>query len=117
MIAATARVHPLIIATRNEVDFRQLDVRILNPFKTSYVLSRRTLAWHHSRFLERRSVEECENLNHGRMRRFLRLFSKLSNFEQSERLGNSMVQAALTWQSPEKADSPLGGGHGLVSSD
>ena len=33
MIAATARVHPLIVATRNERDFRQLDVRILNPFK------------------------------------------------------------------------------------
>jgi predicted nucleic acid-binding protein len=35
MIAATARVHQLIVATRNEADFRRLDVRILNPFKTS----------------------------------------------------------------------------------
>ncbi len=28
-------VHQLIVATRNEADFRQLDVRILNPFRTS----------------------------------------------------------------------------------
>ena len=35
MIAATARVHHLIVATRNEGDFGELDVRILNPFKTS----------------------------------------------------------------------------------
>jgi predicted nucleic acid-binding protein len=34
MIAATARVHGLIVATRNERDFKRLDVRILNPFKT-----------------------------------------------------------------------------------
>ena len=33
MIAATARVHRLIVATRNEQDFRRLDVRIFNPFK------------------------------------------------------------------------------------
>ena len=35
MIAATARVHGLTVATRNERDFKQFDVRILNPFKTS----------------------------------------------------------------------------------
>lgn len=33
MIAATARIHGLVIATRNELDFKQLDVHILNPFK------------------------------------------------------------------------------------
>jgi predicted nucleic acid-binding protein len=33
MIAATARVHGLIVATRNERDFRQLEVRTLNPFR------------------------------------------------------------------------------------
>ena len=33
MIAATARVHGLVIATRNESDFRRLGVEILNPFK------------------------------------------------------------------------------------
>jgi hypothetical protein len=33
MVAATARVHGLIVATRNERDFKQLEVRIFNPFK------------------------------------------------------------------------------------
>lgn len=33
MIAATARVHDLIVATRNEHDFAAFDVRVLNPFK------------------------------------------------------------------------------------
>lgn len=33
MIAATARVHQLIVATRNEADFKRLDIRIFNPFK------------------------------------------------------------------------------------
>ncbi len=33
MIAATARVHDLIVATRNEADFKHLGVRIVNPFK------------------------------------------------------------------------------------
>jgi toxin FitB len=35
MIAATARVHDLVVATRNERDFTSLGVRILNPFKTT----------------------------------------------------------------------------------
>lgn len=35
MIAATARVHGLVVATRNERDFALLDVRIVNPFKNS----------------------------------------------------------------------------------
>ncbi len=35
MIAATARVHKLIVATQNESDFGQLDVRIVNPFKSA----------------------------------------------------------------------------------
>jgi len=33
MIAATARVHGLIVATRNERDFRPFGVEVLNPFK------------------------------------------------------------------------------------
>jgi predicted nucleic acid-binding protein len=33
MIAATARIHGLIVATRNERDFREFDVPIINPFK------------------------------------------------------------------------------------
>jgi hypothetical protein len=34
MIAATARVHGLTVATRDEKDFRHLGVEIFNPFKT-----------------------------------------------------------------------------------
>jgi predicted nucleic acid-binding protein len=34
MIAATARVHGFEVATRDEADFRQFDVRIINPFKS-----------------------------------------------------------------------------------
>jgi predicted nucleic acid-binding protein len=34
MIAATARVHDLVVATRNEADFKQFGVRIYNPFKS-----------------------------------------------------------------------------------
>jgi toxin FitB len=33
MIAATARVHSLTVATRNEKDFQRLDVAVFNPFK------------------------------------------------------------------------------------
>lgn len=33
MIAATARVHGLTVATRNERDFKGLNVAIINPFK------------------------------------------------------------------------------------
>jgi toxin FitB len=33
MIGATARVHELTVATRNERDFASLGVRIFNPFK------------------------------------------------------------------------------------
>ena len=35
MVAATARVHGLTVATRNEGDFRPFNVPVLNPFKTS----------------------------------------------------------------------------------
>ena len=35
MIAATARKHDLIVATRNEYDFKQLNVQVFNPFKVS----------------------------------------------------------------------------------
>jgi predicted nucleic acid-binding protein len=35
MIAATARIHHLIVATRNERDFKQLGVQVQDPFKTS----------------------------------------------------------------------------------
>lgn len=34
MIAATARLHELVIATRNERDFIDFDVQIYNPFKS-----------------------------------------------------------------------------------
>jgi predicted nucleic acid-binding protein len=33
MIAATARVHGLTVATRNERDFAHFDVALLNPFR------------------------------------------------------------------------------------
>jgi toxin FitB len=35
MIAATARTHGLIVATRNEDAFKQLNVPVFNPFKAS----------------------------------------------------------------------------------
>ena len=34
MIAATARIHGVIVATRNEKDFRHLGVEMINPFKS-----------------------------------------------------------------------------------
>jgi predicted nucleic acid-binding protein len=34
VIAATARVHGFTVATRDEKDFKQLGVKILNPFKS-----------------------------------------------------------------------------------
>ena len=33
MIAATARIHGLVVATRNDADFAQLDVPVVNPFR------------------------------------------------------------------------------------
>jgi toxin FitB len=35
-IAATARIHELTVATRNERDFASLGVRIFNPFKATH---------------------------------------------------------------------------------
>ena len=35
MIASTARIHDLIVATRNEKDFKLLGVQVLDPFKTA----------------------------------------------------------------------------------
>lgn len=32
LIAATALVHGLIVATRNQADFKKADVDIINPF-------------------------------------------------------------------------------------
>jgi predicted nucleic acid-binding protein len=34
MIAATARVHALKVATRNEGDFDLFQINVVNPFKT-----------------------------------------------------------------------------------
>jgi predicted nucleic acid-binding protein len=33
MIAATARVHRLVVATRNERDFEAVEVAVINPFE------------------------------------------------------------------------------------
>ncbi len=35
MIAATARIHGLVVATRNDQDFAQLDVAVVNPFRSA----------------------------------------------------------------------------------
>jgi predicted nucleic acid-binding protein len=34
MIAATASIHKLTVVTRNVADFANLNVRVLNPFKS-----------------------------------------------------------------------------------
>lgn len=34
MIAATARIHDLIVVTRNEHDFKHLNVEVFNPFRS-----------------------------------------------------------------------------------
>jgi hypothetical protein len=35
MIAATARMNGLVVATRNEKDFKHFHVEIINPFKSA----------------------------------------------------------------------------------
>jgi predicted nucleic acid-binding protein len=35
LIAATARVHVMVVATRDEADFRHFDLEIFNPFKAA----------------------------------------------------------------------------------
>jgi len=35
LLAATARVHELVLVTRNIRDFRSLDVRLLNPWRAA----------------------------------------------------------------------------------
>jgi toxin FitB len=41
MIAATAQVHDLMVATRNEGNFQQFGVPIFNPFKPGHLTARR----------------------------------------------------------------------------
>ena len=41
MIAATAMVHSLTVVTRNVTDFSSFGVKLLNPFETQPVESRR----------------------------------------------------------------------------
>ena len=36
MIAATARIHDLTVATRNEADFKHFNVEVFNPFKAPH---------------------------------------------------------------------------------